>query len=86
MGAAGGGGQAASLVWGSGPRPVAESNKCLGIRGYCRRMFQRLASLPHGKLQPHAHAHAHGAHGAYGAYGAHAGRHQSHQGQQRRAA
>ena len=70
----------------SGPLPVDEINKCLWIRGYCRRMFQRLASLPHGKLQPHAHSHAHGAHGAYGAYGAHAGRHQSHQGQQRRAA
>ncbi|ATH12401.1 MULTISPECIES: hypothetical protein [Delftia] len=78
--------QADSIVVVSGPLPVDEINKCLGIRGYCRRMFQRLASLPHGKLQPHAHAHAHGAHGAYGAYGAHAGRHQSHQGQQRRAA
>lgn len=75
--------QADSIVVVSGPLPVDEINKCLGIRGYCRRMFQRLASLPHGKLQPHAHAHAHG---AYGAYGAHAGRHQSHQGQQRRAA
>ena len=70
----------------SGPLPVDELNKCLWINVYCRRMFKRLASLPHGKLQPHAHSHAHGAHGAYGAYGAHAGRHQSHQGQQRRAA
>ncbi|MDH1814384.1 hypothetical protein [Comamonas aquatica] len=38
----------------SGPFPVEEINKCLWIRGYCRRMFQRLASLPHGKLQPRA--------------------------------
>ena len=35
----------------SGPLPVDEINKCLWIRGYCRRMFTRLASLPHGKLQ-----------------------------------
>ena len=34
----------------SGPLPVDEINKCLWIRGYCRRMFQRLATLPHGKL------------------------------------
>lgn len=34
----------------SGPFPVDEINKCLWIRGYCRRMFQRLSSLPHGKL------------------------------------
>lgn len=33
----------------SGPLPVEELNNCLHIRGYCRRMFQRLASLPHGK-------------------------------------
>ena len=44
--------QADSIVVVSGPLPVDEINKCLGIRGYCRRMFQRLASLPHGKLQP----------------------------------
>src|SRR5256885_13179243 len=43
--------QADSIVVVSGPLPVDEINKCLGIRGYCRRMFQRLASLPHGKLQ-----------------------------------
>lgn len=35
----------------SGPLPVDEINKCLWIRGYCRRMFQRLSTLPHGKLQ-----------------------------------
>jgi CheY-like chemotaxis protein len=65
--------QADSIVVVSGPLPVDEINKCLGIRGYCRRMFQRLSSLPHGKLQAHAHA----------------GRHQGYQGyqdQQRRAA
>jgi hypothetical protein len=31
----------------SGPLPV---NKCLRVEGYCRRMFTRLATLPHGKL------------------------------------
>ena len=36
----------------SGPLPVDEINNCLRIRGYCRRMFQRLASLPHGKFTP----------------------------------
>ncbi len=35
----------------SGPLPVDELNKCLWINGYCRRMFKRLASLPHGKFQ-----------------------------------
>ncbi|NMM14595.1 MAG: hypothetical protein HHJ17_13825 [Rhodoferax sp.] len=34
----------------SGPLPVDEINKCLRITGYCRRMFSRLATLPHGKL------------------------------------
>ncbi|MDO8449670.1 MAG: hypothetical protein Q7T10_12795 [Rhodoferax sp.] len=33
----------------SGPLPVDEINKCLQISGYCRRMFTRLATLPHGK-------------------------------------
>ncbi|MDO9167202.1 MAG: hypothetical protein Q7U13_13940 [Rhodoferax sp.] len=33
----------------SGPLPVDEINKCLRITGYCRRMFTRLATLPHGK-------------------------------------
>ncbi|MFT3813748.1 MAG: hypothetical protein QM740_10245 [Acidovorax sp.] len=35
----------------SGPLPVEELNRCLKISGYCRGMFKRLASLPHGKLQ-----------------------------------
>ncbi len=35
----------------SGPMPVDELNKCLWVRGYVRRMFSRLATLPHGKLQ-----------------------------------
>ena len=34
----------------SGPLPVDEINKCIQITGYCRRMFTRLATLPHGKL------------------------------------
>jgi hypothetical protein len=34
----------------SGPLPVDEINKCLRVEGYCRRMFTRLATLPHGKL------------------------------------
>ncbi|WP_370680744.1 hypothetical protein [Comamonas sp. GB3 AK4-5] len=43
--------EADGIVVVSGPLPVDEINKCLWIRGYCRRMFQRLATLPHGKLQ-----------------------------------
>ena len=43
--------QANDIVVVSGPLPVDELNKCLWISGYCRRMFTRLASLPHGKLQ-----------------------------------
>ena len=43
--------QANGIVVVSGPLPVDELNKCLWISGYCRRMFTRLASLPHGKLQ-----------------------------------
>ena len=34
----------------SGPLPVDEINKCLEMDGYCRDMFPRLSSLPHGKL------------------------------------
>ena len=45
--------QANDIVVVSGPLPVDELNKCLWIAGYCRRMFKRLASLPHGKLQRH---------------------------------
>jgi hypothetical protein len=40
----------------SGPLPVDEINKCLQITGYCRRMFTRLDSLPHGKLIPRPYA------------------------------
>ncbi len=43
--------QANGIVVVSGPLPVDELNKCLWISGYCRRMFTRLANLPHGKLQ-----------------------------------
>lgn len=43
--------EAADIIVVSGPFPVEEINKCLNIRGYCRRLFQRLATLPHGKLQ-----------------------------------
>ena len=45
--------EANDLVVVSGPLPVDELNKCLWISGYCRHMFTRLASLPHGKLQGH---------------------------------
>ncbi|MDO8285285.1 MAG: hypothetical protein Q7T69_09785 [Rhodoferax sp.] len=37
----------------SGPLPVDEINKCLAINGYCRSLFARLASLPHGKRLAH---------------------------------
>ncbi|MGD9774848.1 hypothetical protein [Diaphorobacter sp.] len=43
--------EANDIVVVSGPLPVEELNKCLWISGYCRRLFTRLASLPHGKLQ-----------------------------------
>ena len=39
----------------SGPLPVDEINKCLQIKGYCRGMFSRLSTLPHGKLIARAH-------------------------------
>jgi hypothetical protein len=39
----------------SGPLPVDEINKCLQINGYCRNMFRRLSSLPHGKLLARSH-------------------------------
>lgn len=43
----------------SGPLPVDEINKCLQISGYCRRMYTRLATLPHGKRIAHkSSAHA----------------------------
>ncbi len=41
--------RANDIVVVSGPLPVDEINKCLEIDGYCRDMFTRLASLPHGK-------------------------------------
>lgn len=43
--------EANDIVVVSGPLPIEEINKCLWIHGYCRRMLQRLATLPHGKLQ-----------------------------------
>ncbi|MCD2512698.1 hypothetical protein [Comamonas endophytica] len=49
--AAGAWDSADDIVVVSGPLPVEEINNCLRIRGYCRRMFQRLSSLPHGKWQ-----------------------------------
>ena len=49
--AAGAQDMANDIVVVSGPLPVDELNKCLWVRGYVRRMFSRLATLPHGKLQ-----------------------------------
>lgn len=43
----------------SGPFPVDEINKCLWMRGYCRRLLQCLSKLPHGKLQPQPTKQAH---------------------------
>ena len=37
----------------SGPLPVDEINKCLRINGYCRSLYARLSSMPHGKRLPH---------------------------------
>lgn len=45
--------RANDIVVVSGPLPVDEINKCLKIDGYCRDMFTRLATLPHGKLEHH---------------------------------
>ncbi len=45
--------EANDIVVVSGPLPVEEINKCLTIRGYCRRMYSRLSSLPHGKRLTH---------------------------------
>lgn len=46
------GAQAAAndIVVVSGPLPVDEINKCLEVQGYCRSLFRRLSSVPHGKL------------------------------------
>jgi hypothetical protein len=48
--AAGAQDMANDIVVVSGPLPVDELNKCLWVNGYVRRMFSRLASLPHGKF------------------------------------
>lgn len=53
--AAGNGDQANAIVVVSGPLPVDEINKCLQIKGYCRGMYNRLATLPHGKRLAHHH-------------------------------
>ena len=50
--AAGDHARANDIVVVSGPLPVDEINKCLRVTGYCRNMFDRLASLPHGKNLP----------------------------------
>ncbi len=52
--AAGAWASAEDIVVVSGPLPVDEINKCLAIQGYCRNMFTRLATLPHGKLAARA--------------------------------
>lgn len=46
------GAQAAAndIVVVSGPLPVEEINNCLNIHGYCRRLFRRLPTIPHGKM------------------------------------
>lgn len=49
--AAGADDEANDLVVVDGPWPVDELNKCLWSSIYCRRIFQRIGSLPHGKLQ-----------------------------------
>jgi hypothetical protein len=48
--AAGAWNSAEDIVVVSGPLPVEEINKCLAIQGYCRSMYNRLHSMPHGKL------------------------------------
>jgi hypothetical protein len=48
--AAGAWDSAEDIVVVSGPLPVDEINKCLAIKGYCRSLFNRLSTLPHGKL------------------------------------
>lgn len=56
--------EAEDIIVISGPFPVEEINKCLWIKGYCRRLLQRLSSLPHGKLQ--ARPSTQGSHSSYG--------------------
>ena len=53
--AAGNSEKANAIVVVSGPLPVDEINKCLHIKGYCRGMFTRLSTLPHGKRLAHHH-------------------------------
>ena len=53
--AAGDGDKANALVVVAGPLPVDEINNCLEIKGYCRGMVNRLATMPHGKRLPHRH-------------------------------
>jgi hypothetical protein len=48
--AAGAQDSANDIVVVSGPLPVDEINKCLSVAGYCRRLFSRLGTLPHGKF------------------------------------
>ncbi len=48
--AAGSWARADDIVVVSGPLPVDEINKCLAIQGYCRNLFSRLPTVPHGKL------------------------------------
>ena len=45
--------RANDIVVVSGPLPVEEINKCLRITGYCRQLYARLSSLPHGKRLAH---------------------------------
>jgi hypothetical protein len=52
--AAGAWNSAEDIVVVSRPLPVDEINKCLAIQGYCRSMYHRLASMPHGKLTARA--------------------------------
>lgn len=52
--AAGAQDSANDIVVVSGPLPVDEINKCLSVAGYCRRLFARLSSLPHGKCMARA--------------------------------
>ncbi|GEM_PF-204155 len=60
--------EAEDIIVISGPFPVEEINKCLWMKGYCRRLLQRLSSLPHGKLQsrPSASRTNYGSHAGYG--------------------
>ena len=59
--------EAEDIIVISGPFPVEEINKCLWIKGYCRRLLLRLSSLPHGKLQ--ARHSTQGSHSSYSSYG-----------------